>query len=589
MVIVLILGLIYYLVPYFFHLDRRKAIQVDSATECLNQNLAQFQSRLDHFDAFVSGDFEETISGAQRLAYVGNGKIAAALGSDNGLYIRLYRALSQPVKFWPIVQTHLEGHFKASTVLDVRAGLAYKTQVLSTIGGCVSVGSQVYAHRSRPSLLVQDIRVQNPTSTPISIEFDQVGASGWDGVKIESGSSKNSAGQSVSFQIYSGTVEVTKSELVVAIAIATVSVGKNMVKVDAQSTSRFHILTAVQYTHPLSAKEAPRYLADLVLQVKGDLEKSLQINEKLLRQEHTKVWGMLWFSGFSISHSKASGALNGDRINKTFYHVLSNAPAPLHDVATTAQQRVEVQKVLYFPDRCYGGGHSSLVADTLWIDPEDESQVARVVTTWMITLEKQGCMSMVQAGAEGILQAMILSLGPLQFKDHHLEMASKPSDLHRDLHFRRINYGNNTHVNISVMVGEDNKAILFAALDRNDKPYYACDAGCLDPPVPLSNALHQFPVKLTDPLTSILYITSDKQHMEELKHAIHVREINLAPPHEHHVLALHKHGHHFGGLPTIFWVSIAFLIVVFHLFLFKLIYNEYCQGQERFTRSRYNL
>ena len=34
-----------------------------------------------------------------------------------------------------------------------------------------------------------------------------------------------------------------------------------------------------------------------------------------------------------------------------------------------------------------------------------------------------------------------------------------------------------------------------------------------------------FPVKLTDPVTPILYVTSDKQHMEELKHAIHVREI----------------------------------------------------------------
>jgi len=34
-----------------------------------------------------------------------------------------------------------------------------------------------------------------------------------------------------------------------------------------------------------------------------------------------------------------------------------------------------------------------------------------------------------------------------------------------------------------------------------------------------------FPVKLTDPLTPILYITSDKQHMEDLKHAIHVKEI----------------------------------------------------------------
>lgn len=34
-----------------------------------------------------------------------------------------------------------------------------------------------------------------------------------------------------------------------------------------------------------------------------------------------------------------------------------------------------------------------------------------------------------------------------------------------------------------------------------------------------------FPVKLTDPVTGILYLTYDKQHMEDLKHAIHVKEV----------------------------------------------------------------
>ena len=34
-----------------------------------------------------------------------------------------------------------------------------------------------------------------------------------------------------------------------------------------------------------------------------------------------------------------------------------------------------------------------------------------------------------------------------------------------------------------------------------------------------------FPVKLTDPVTAVLYITSDYQHMQELKHTIHVKEV----------------------------------------------------------------
>lgn len=61
----------------------------------------------------------------------------------------------------------------------------------------------------------------------------------------------------------------------------------------------------------------------------------------------------------------------------------------------------------------------------------------------------------------------------------------------------------------------------------------------------------------------------------------------LAPAHDHQVMALHKHGHQLGGLPSLFWVSIGFLIIVFHLFLCKLICNEYYGLQDR-QRIRYN-
>ncbi|BFZ15883.1 hypothetical protein BsWGS_18922 [Bradybaena similaris] len=587
LIVLFVLGFLYFMGPYIFRMRSPSSAQIDPTEECLAHNLAEFQAKVGNLDMFISGDFDDTAASKQ-LAYVGNGNIAAALGSDNGLYIRIYRALSQPLKYWPVVQTHLTGLVKESSVLNVRSGLAHKVQVKATSAGCVSIHTQLYAHRSRPALLVQDVLIQNPSPNAVVVELDQIGASGWDDVEMQRVSYTPRSGEKVDYKVFSGTVAVTNSNTKIAVAVAAVSIASKEVTVEAASTKRFHFLTAVYYSRPFPAQNAHKYVPDCIEQAKGELEKGLEINENVLKLEHTKVWGKLWFSGFSISTSLAAGALNGDRINKTLYYVLSNSPAPLHNVMSTVDDKLKIERILHFPDSCYEG-HSTLVSGTLWIDPQDEAQVARVVTTWMITLEKQGCVHMVQAGAEGILQAMILSLGPLHFHKQHLEMTSHPRDLHRDLHFRRINYGNNTHVNISVVVGDDNKATLFVALDRNDKPYYGCDAGCLDPPIPLSKEQHQFPVKLTDPVTSVLYITSDKQHMEELKHAIHVKEIIEAPAHEHHVIALHKHGHHFGGLPTIFWVSIAFLIIIFHLFLFKLIYNEYCQGYDKLSRSHYNL
>ena len=63
-------------------------------------------------------------------------------------------------------------------------------------------------------------------------------------------------------------------------------------------------------------------------------------------------------------------------------------------------------------------------------------------------------------------------------------------------------------------------------MDRKNKDYFACDAGCLDPPVKLlATELKTFPVKLTDPVTAVLYITADYAHMQNLRHTIHVKEV----------------------------------------------------------------
>lgn len=98
----------------------------------------------------------------------------------------------------------------------------------------------------------------------------------------------------------------------------------------------------------------------------------------------------------------------------------------------------------------------------------------------------QGCHNLIKAGASGVLQAMILSFGGFRFSNQHLELNIHPKYLHRDYFFRRLNYGNMTHINVSIEVTDDNRAILYVALDRSDGKYYACDGGCLDEPVPLS-------------------------------------------------------------------------------------------------------
>ncbi|KAG8240173.1 hypothetical protein J437_LFUL009463 [Ladona fulva] len=383
----------------------------DAAERCLSDRLLPFYFENEEFNANIL-HMPKRNTEKPYLPFVGNGIFGLDIYSDRPLYIKKGRTLSLPVPFSPIVEFSLESEaYHEATVVQYQTGVVYKFQCFSS-GSFISY--QYYAHRTLPSLLVQDIKVTNPTTDTLHLRISPA----------------------------------------------------NML----------HWPTAV--THKL--------------------------------RQAANLWNPL----------------------STFEEVLT------------------------------------------------------VTSLWLLTLEKQGCHNLLKAGASGAVQAMVLSFGSLRFSNQHLELNIHPKYLHRDFTFRRISYGNLTHVNISIAVKDDNKAVLGVALDRSDKNYYACDAGCLDDPVQLGPHKTIFPVKLTDPVTAILYITYDKQHMEDLRHAIHVKEVIEAPPHEHHVIALHKHGHHLGGLPTLFWVSICFLITVFHLFLCKLIYNEYCGSQDKY-RTRY--
>lgn len=93
--------------------------------------------------------------------------------------------------------------------------------------------------------------------------------------------------------------------------------------------------------------------------------------------------------------------------------------------------------------------------------------------------------SLFVAGVNGVLQSMLLSIGGIRFRNHHLEMYLDPKDLHRDMIFRSINFGNESHLNISITVDHDNRAVISVSIDNELRQAYACDAGCLDPPTKL--------------------------------------------------------------------------------------------------------
>ena len=531
---------------------------------CVADKLARSEAMLDARNGHTDrGDF---------LSYIGNGYIGLSVSASSNINIKSKRTLSIPVHYKPLVSVSLDTSAgvleeEAVSVTDYIAGTVASTQCLTESGSeqPVTVTSVVFTHRTMPGVLVQDIKIHNPGDRTVSLALERLGISQWDTAVSATKVIEHGDG-GVKYSAVTGTVELADGR-VVGVGVVTRRLGGS-VEVSPRSTFTLHLVTGVSYSDQVDADrdEVERLRGEMEREATASVRTATALSWQKVLESHSEVWRKLWTSGFGISHSYAENAINGDRINATIYYVLSHSPTLLDSTLTSSSMRSELLGYLSYTEGCYSGIRT-LEARKLWTSLRYLLDVDTVVSYWLLNLEKNGCHNLVRAGADGVMQAIVLSLPGLKFSNHHLELNVHPKELHRDLTIRRVNYGNETHINISVHVMEDNKAAMFLSLDRRNKDYYACDAGCLDPPVKLGPESIQFPVKLTEPLTAILYVTTDHEHMNDLKHTIHVVEVGEAPAHESHVLELHRTGG--TGLHPLFWFTIAAIIIAFHLFLFR--------------------
>ncbi|CAH2986437.1 unnamed protein product [Chilo suppressalis] len=552
--------------------------------ECQHSALLPFESALNEYDAHLRQETSATMSslGHNFVPYVGNGYLGLALEHDSYLNIKYGRTLSMPVYYHPLYIIN-DYEMKEFTVAEYKKGIVHRFQCSNT---GLQISYQYYAHRTIPSLFVQEILISNPTNKEKVLKMSVPRVSDWP-TSVKQTIKLHQGVDSKDYEVITGMIPVPQSEKVVAATVVSRKMSDS-IRVEAKDALELLIFTTIKYSKATSKLDYAKQKDIVEKKAIDEMEKVIAQTGDItavrkLKENHARVWQGLWDTGFYISDSKADGVINGDHINATIYAILSQVRSFEHEEHIKPSVRSEILRILTYAEGCYGG-HSTLDALNLWKPLNSLANLNTIASIWLLTLEKQGCYKLMNAGASGVNQAMILSFGSLRFSNQHLEYNIHPSKLHRDFLFRRLNYGNMTHVNISVILQEDNKAAIFVALDRSDRTYYACDAGCLDSPVQLGPYRKYFPVKLTEPLTAILYVTADKQHMEELRHTIHVKEVVEAPAHEHHVIAMHKHGHSLGGLNPLFWISIIALIVVFHLFLCRIIMNEFCDSGVNYKR-----
>ena len=152
--------------------------------------------------------------------------------------------------------------------------------------------------------------------------------------------------------------------------------------------SRYSVITVVKYTPTLLSgrvESLESVLIDLEQQVLAELKQASSIGFVGLKREHTQAWSALWRSGFGISNSLASGALNPDAINASIYYVLCNSRAPHLEqlYQQNNQHRNATSAVLvneFNMESCYGGQFSTLHATTLWKMPQTEAEAAALAS-----------------------------------------------------------------------------------------------------------------------------------------------------------------------------------------------------------------
>ena len=495
------------------------------------------------------------------LSYVGNGHFGIVTDSHEATFkIKLsgqQNVLGADVRFKPLVKVKQDNDFargqaadiSSASVLSYTKGISHSVECYSEGGftkkGIISdpefsISQQIYAHRAIPQVLVQEIKLSNPTSTDKLFNLERIGITNWSSAKSHSKRIEHGDGGKqyvvVTGKVLSNPTESSSQFSIFPSAsrkeqysLATIVAPKldDNVIVKSGETHSLTVLTSIVYSESMVPDKLTQInKEDLEEEAVNAILQAVGLSSEQLRTQHKSVWNELWTTGFGISHSMAESAVNGAKINATMYYVLSQSPTPLHSLQTTPDRKVELKGYLAYLEGCYGNLPTLHETKNLWKSLRSLQDVNSVVQYWFLNLEVNGCHNLIKAGADGVVQAMVLSFAGLKFRQNHLELDSDPKDLHRDYQMRRVSYGNATHLNISISIQSDNKAIIEVTLDRKDKDYFACDAGCLDPPVKLSAMeVTRFPVKLTDPVTAVLYITADYAHMQNLRHTIHVKEV----------------------------------------------------------------
>lgn len=369
---------------------------------CQNNFRSPFKHDIAEYDAYMRFEgkaAQHTIS-HNYVPYIGNGFIGLSVEHDSHLYLKHGRTLSLSLYFHPL---HVidDSSMLESTIVEYTKGIVHRFQ-------CGEAGLhasyQYYVHRTLPSLLVQEIRIESP-SKPSILKMSTPRISDWAEADTRTVKLSQKNDQNV-YKMTTGKIQLPDSQKIIVVSVVYPQMS-NTIQISAGGSVDLTLFTTVQYSSPIHPAEIDRYRTAVEKKVLEDIETAISMStdkqsEKLvtkkLKLKHTQVWQGLWYTGFYISDSKAEGIINGDRINATIYAVLSQARSFEHENYFNLAEKAEIMKTLTYSEGCFEG-YSTLDAFNLWKPLNTIQNLNEVASIWYLTLEKLGCHNLLKAGA----------------------------------------------------------------------------------------------------------------------------------------------------------------------------------------------
>lgn len=334
--------------------------------------------------------------------------------SDANIHIKYGRYLSLPVFFHPIVSVTSStlkrrsidddggggggggssADNRGATVVDYQNGIVHRFQCFDGY----FVAYEYYAHRNDPMVFVQELKVTNTRNQLVDVDLQLPRISDWPTavmqiVKLQHGS------MILDYEVVTGLIELkNRKNEVIAVTVVSRKMPSAKITLKKRGVTKLDLLMTINYSeqpisrdaYGLAKDEVERGAVDAMKKALQDAEHASTEDYKLynFKKQHMQVWQQLWSTGFEISSSMAEDSINGDRINATIYAVLSHVRSFEYEASVQPQMKATIAKTLDYAEGCYDSYHT-LQAENLWKDMKTVDDLNALVSSWILTLEKQ--------------------------------------------------------------------------------------------------------------------------------------------------------------------------------------------------------